>query len=187
MKKLAIALISISLLQGCAVAIIAGVGAGAASLNDRRTLGAQVDDQSIEVKAHSLIAEDDKLDEQTRTQIVSVNGTVLIVGQAPNQQMKSKIGAIVTGIQGVRKVHNQMRINKLSSIGTRTNDSWITTKVKTDLFSSDKVDGTAIKVVTEDSEVFLMGLVKANEANDAVEIARHVNGVTRVYKAFQTL
>ncbi|WNC68086.1 BON domain-containing protein [Thalassotalea nanhaiensis] len=187
MKKLAIAMISLTLLQGCAVALVAGIGAGAASINDRRTLGAQVDDQSIEVKAHSLIAEVKELDEKTRVQVVSLNGTVLVVGQSPNKALRTQVINIISGIQGIRKVHNQIRIANKTSYGTRTNDSWLTTKVKTELLASDKIDGTAIKVVTEDSEVFLMGLVKANEANVAVDIVRHVNGVSRVYKAFQTM
>lgn len=187
MKKFAIAIISLTLLQGCAVALVAGIGAGAASINDRRTLGAQVDDQSIEVKAHSLIAENAVLEEQTRVQVVSLNGTVLVVGQSPNKQLRSQVISIISGIQGIRKVHNQIRIGNKTTFGTRTHDSWLTTKVKTELIASDKIDGSAIKVVTEDSEVFLMGLVKAKEANIAVDIVRHVNGVSRVYKAFQTM
>ncbi|KGK01199.1 BON domain-containing protein [Thalassotalea sp. ND16A] len=187
MKKIAIALISLTLLQGCAVALLAGAGAGAASYHDRRTLGSQVDDQSIEVKAYSLLADDKALDEQTRIQIVSLNGTVLVVGQAPTKQLKDKVITTISGIQGITKLHNQIRIARLTTMGTRTNDTWLTTKVKTELLASDKIDGTAIKVVTEDSEVFLMGLVKANEANIAVNIVRNVTGVARVYKAFQAI
>ncbi len=185
MKNVLVALLSATLLQGCAVAVIAGVGAGAASVNDRRTLGSQVDDQTIEVKAHASIAEQELLTEYTQVQVVSLNGTVLIVGQALEQGYKQQVYNIVKDIQGVRKIHNQVRVNKLSSISTRTHDSWLTTKVKTDLLASDNVDATAIKVVTEDSEVFLMGLVSTLEANQAVEIARNINGVSRVYKAFE--
>lgn len=187
MKKIAITLLSLTLLQGCVVAAGAALGLGAASVNDRRTIGSQVDDQTIEVKAHSLIADNAELDEQTRIQIVSLNGIVLVVGQAPNDTLKNKIISTISGIQGIKKVHNQIRIGKLTSMGTRTNDTWLTTKVKTELIASDKVDGTAIKVVTEDSEVFLMGLVSNNEGNIAVNIVRNVTGVSRVYKAFQSI
>lgn len=187
MKNIAIALISLTLLQGCIVAAGAAIGVGAVSANDRRTIGSQVDDQTIEVKAHSLIAEDVELDEKTRIQIVSLNGFVLVVGQAPNTALKSKLINTISGIQGIKKIHNQIRIGKLSSIGTRTNDTWLTTKVKTELITSDKVDGTAIKVVTEDSEVFLMGLVKTTEGNIAVGIVRNIPGVSKVYKAFQEI
>lgn len=185
MKSVLVALLSATMLQGCAVAVIAGVSAGAASVNDRRTLGAQVDDQTIEVKAHATIAESEALSEYTQVQIISLNGTVLIVGQALEQGYKQQVHNIVKDIQGVRKIHNQVRINRLTSLGTRTHDSWLTTKVKTDLLASDNIDATAIKVVTEDSEVFLMGLVNNQEANAAVEIARNINGVSRVYKAFE--
>ncbi|NMP15751.1 MULTISPECIES: BON domain-containing protein [unclassified Thalassotalea] len=187
MKKLTIALLSLTMLQGCAAAIIAGVGAGAASVNDRRTIGAQVDDQTIEVKAYTLIADNSELDDVTRVQITSLNGTVLVVGQAPNQNIRNKVIATIKDIQGIRKLHNQIRIGNTTTIGTRTNDTWLTTKVKTELLASDKLDGTAIKVITEDSEVFLMGMVNANEANIAVEIVRNINGVARVYKAFENI
>lgn len=185
MKKLILALLATSILQGCAVAVIAGVGAGAASVNDRRTLGAQVDDQTIEIKAHSQIAKDESLVEFTQVQVISLNGTVLIVGQALEESYKQKIDAIIKNIQGVRKVHNQIRINRLTTVSTRTYDSWLTTKVKADFLADKSVDTTAIKVVTEDSEVFLMGLVTNTEANAAVNIARNINGVSRVYKAFE--
>ncbi|WP_068544902.1 BON domain-containing protein [Thalassotalea crassostreae] len=187
MKKLVISLLAVSLLQGCAVAVIAGIGAGAASIHDRRTLGSQLDDQAIEVKAHSLIAENKDLDEKTRVQVVSVNGTVLVVGQAPNAQLKEAVIKSIADIQGIKKLHNQIRLNKLTSMGTRSHDTWLTSKVKAQLIASDKIDGTAIKVVTEDSEVFLMGLVNKKEADVAVGIVRNINGVSRVYKAFEAI
>ncbi|MDN3653540.1 BON domain-containing protein [Thalassotalea ponticola] len=187
MKKLTIALMSLTLLQGCAAVVVAGVGAGAASVNDRRTIGAQVDDQNIEIKAHALIAQHSELHEMSKIQVVSVNGTVLVVGQAPNKAARDQLINIIKDIKGIRKLHNQIRVGNIADLGTRTTDTWITTKVKTELLASDQLDGTAIKVITEDSEVFLMGLVSAKEADKAVNIARNINGVSRVYKAFETL
>ncbi|WP_371188088.1 BON domain-containing protein [Thalassotalea maritima] len=187
MKKITIALLTLSLLQGCAVALVAGVGAGAASINDRRTIGAQVDDQAIEVKAYALLADKKLVTDATRVQVTSLNGTVLMVGQAPSEQVRRQIQDTVKGILGIKKIHNQIRVAQKTGLGTRTNDTWLTTKVKTELLASDKIDGTAIKVVTEDSEVFLMGLVNNKEANIAVDIVRNINGVARVYKAFQAI
>ena len=185
MKRITILLISLCLLQGCALAVIAGVGAGAASVNDRRTLGSQVDDQSIEVKAYGLVADNEALSNNTNIQVISLNGNVLVVGQAITASDKKKVETLIAGLQGVEKIHNQIRIAKLSTFGTQATDTWITTKVKTELLADERIDGTAIKVISEDSEVFLMGLVNASEANVAVEIARHINGVSRVYKAFE--
>ncbi|WP_371376742.1 BON domain-containing protein [Thalassotalea aquiviva] len=185
MKKIAITLLALTALQGCAVALVGGVAVGAATANDRRTIGAQIDDQSIEVKAYAMMAEDQELDKSTQVQVVSLNGTVLIVGQALSSKDKQKIYSMVNQIQGVKKIHNQIRVARLTSLGTKTHDTWLTTKVKSELLADDRVDGTAIKVVSEDSEVFLMGLVGPKEADVAVDITRHVGGVSRVYKAFE--
>lgn len=187
MKKIAVVLISLTLLQGCAVALIAGVSAGAISMNDRRSLDSQIKDQSIEVDAQGLIANNEALAKNTQLQIVSLNSTVLIVGQATNADHRNQAYRLVASIKGVKKVHNQVRIAKLTTAGTHTNDSWITAKVKTELMTDKRLDGSAIKVITEDSEVFLMGLVRNQEATIAVDIARHVNGVARVYKAFEII
>lgn len=187
MRKIAVALISLTLLQGCAVALIAGVTAGAVSMNDRRSLDSQINDQSIEVDAQGLIANNETLATNTQLQIVSLNSTVLIVGQAINATYRDQAYRLVASIKGVKKVHNQVRIAKLTTAGTHTSDSWLTTKVKAELMTDKRLDGSVIKVVTEDSEVFLMGLVNKHEATIAVDIARHINGVARVYKAFESI
>jgi osmotically-inducible protein OsmY len=85
------------------------------------------------------------------------------------------------------RIHNQIRIGNLTSITTQTNDVWLTSKVKSALFSSDEVDGNTIKVITENAEVFLMGLVTKKEADTAINITRNISGVNRVFKAFEYL
>ncbi len=187
MKKIAVVILSISLLQGCALAVVAGVGVGAASYNDRRTFESQVDDQAVELNAHTKISENAELAKNSDVQIVSLNGTVLIVGQAVTPEYREQLFKIVSDVKYTKKVHNQVRIAKLSTFGTKTTDTWLTTKVKTKIIADERLNGLAIKVVTEDSEVFLMGIVNAKEADIAVDIARHVNGVSRVYKAFEMI
>ena len=117
--------------------------------------------------------------------VVSLNGSVLIVGQSPNTYLKDLAAKTVSEVRGVEQIHNQIRISNTTSITTRSNDIWLTSKVKTALFGSDKLEATNIKVVTENAEIFLMGLVSAAEGNEAVEIARNVSGVNRVFKAFE--
>lgn len=185
MKRISFALLSLALLQGCAVVVIAGIGAGAASINDPRSFDVQVDDQTIEVQGLRDISENEAVAEATNVQVISLNSTVLLVGQAETAAYKDKVHKIIAAIPRVKKIHNQIRIAKLSTAGTKTTDSWLTTKVKSSLLTDDRLDGSIIKVISEDSEVFLMGLVSNKDANTAVEIARHIEGVARVYKAFE--
>lgn len=174
-------------LQGCVGAAAVAVVTGASMATDERTFGKQIDDQGIEFKASSELSENEALNNQTNIHVVSINGSVLMVGQAPNNDLRSLAVAKVSKIEGVLQVHNQIRISNTISFTTRSNDTWLTSKVKTALFSSDTLDATNIKVITENGEVFLMGLVSEANANEAVKIARNISGVNRVFKAFEYL
>jgi osmotically-inducible protein OsmY len=185
MKKLLLILCSTLALQGCAVALVAGAAGGAASYQDRRSTGAQIDDQTIEVKAATSIAQDPALSEHTHINIVSFNRSVLVVGQSPNDMLKDQIINKLRKIDSIKDIHNQIRIGNITSLLTRSNDAWLTSKVKTQLLTDETIPGSSIKVVTENGEVFLMGMVTKDEASRAVEKARHISGVNRVFKAFE--
>ncbi|WP_440054922.1 division/outer membrane stress-associated lipid-binding lipoprotein [Pseudoalteromonas sp. T1lg65] len=178
-------LCGILLLQGCAAAVVAGTAGAVTAASDRRTIGAQIDDNNIEIKTTLAIKGIDRLAEHANISIVSVNGIVLMIGQVANQEMKAEAEQAIKSIAGIRQIHNQLRISSNIGITTQTHDTWLTSKVKTKLLADDDVYGANIKVVTENAEVFLMGLVSEEEANKAVEIARHVSGVKRVIKAFE--
>ena len=173
------------LLQGCAAVVVGGAAGTAKASGDRRTLGAQWDDQAIELKAANLLADNKPLSAASKISVYSNNGRVLLVGQTPSDVYKLEAGKIVGRIEGGRHVYNELRLGQPASFTTRSNDSWITSKVKADMFGTKNFDSTKVKVVTEDSEVFLIGLVTRQEGEQAVEIARHVNGVKRVIKAFE--
>ncbi len=183
--KLAGILMLLSALQGCAVATVVAITAGATMATDRRSFDKQIDDQSIELKAHNELAKQAAIADNTNLHVVSVNGSVLIVGQAPNTYLRDLAVKTVTNIPDVIQVHNQIRISSTTSVTTQTNDVWLTSKVKSSLFASDKVNVKDIKVVTENGEVFLMGLVSKKEADAAVNITRNISGVNRVLKAFE--
>jgi len=185
MKKLLITLSTIGILQGCAAAAVVTVVGGATMANDNRTLGKQIDDHGIEFTAHARLSEHKGISENTNLQVVSVNGKVLVVGQAPNAYLRDEAIKILNKVEGIEHIFDQIRISNKTSFTTRSNDVWLTSKVKTALFGSDKIDATNIKVVTENGEVFLMGLITAPEGNEAVNIARHVGGVNRVFKMFE--
>lgn len=185
--KLSAVLLIFSVLQGCAAVAVVAITTGASMATDRRSIGNQIDDQSIEVEAYNEIVKNKSLNDNTNLHVISVNGSVLIIGQAPNTYLRDQVIKIINNISGVVRIHNQIRIGNLTSITTQTNDVWLTSKVKSALFSSDEVNGNRIKVITENAEVFLMGLVTKEEADTAINITRNINGVNRVYKAFEYL
>lgn len=182
---LIIGLLAGTLLQGCAAVLVGGAAGTAEVSGDRRTMSAQWDDQAIELKAANLLADNKPLSAASKISVYSNNGRVLLVGQTPSDVYKLEADKIVGRIDGVRHVYNELRIGQPVSLTTRSNDSWITSKVKADMFGTKNFDSAKVKVVTENSEVFLIGLVTRREGDQAVEIARHVTGVKRVIKAFE--
>ncbi len=183
--KLTAILLTLAALQGCAAVAVVAITTGASMATDRRSLGNQIDDQSIEIEAYNEIAKNQSLSDNTNLHISSLNGSVLIVGQAPNTFLKDQAIKILHNIGEVTRIHDQIRIGNTTSVITQTNDVWLTSKIKTALFSSDEVSGKDIKVITENAEVFLMGIVSKKEADTAVNIARNIRGVSRVFKAFE--
>jgi osmotically-inducible protein OsmY len=186
MVKLAAVISLTLLLQACAAAVVAGGASAVTSASDRRTLGSQIDDSSIVVKAERALEANKTLEEKAHINVNSYNGILLLTGQAPNQDLVDTASQLVQGIQGIKDVQNQIRVGNPISFTTRSRDSWITTRVKSLLVADKEISALNIKVITESGEVFLMGLVSSTEADKAVEIARHVNGVSRVVKAFET-
>jgi len=185
--KITAILLTLATLQGCVAVAVVAITTGASMATDRRSIGNQIDDQSIELAAYNEIAKNKSLNENTNLHISSVNGSVLIIGQAPNTFLKDQAIKILNNIDGVVRIHDQIRLGNTTSVTTQTNDVWLTSKVKTALFSSDKVSGNDIKVITENGEVFLMGLVSKKEADAAVNVTRNISGVNRVFKAFEYL
>lgn len=188
MRHASIAILcSVLLLQGCAAAVVAGTASAVSAAKDRRTLGSQIDDNNIEIKATLALKKIKPLTDNANISVISVNGMVLMVGQVPSDTLKQQAESVVRQAVQLKTLHNQLRIGTRISVTTQTHDTWLTSKVKTKLLTSEAVTGNNIKVVTENSEVFLMGLVNEQEAQKAVDIARHINGVARVIKAFEYL
>jgi len=186
---LAVTLIT-SLLGGCAAVVVTGAATGANAAHDRRTLGAYVDDEGIELKARLAIIENKELYSQTHVNIISVNGVVLLVGQAPTETMRLEIESLTKEIEKVRVVHNEMTIAAPNSYMTRSSDSLITAKVKGSLFGikgHEGFDPTRVKVVTENGIVYLMGILFRSEADAVATKGSRVSGVQKVVKLFEYL
>nr|VFK58337.1 MAG: Osmotically-inducible protein OsmY, contains BON domain [Candidatus Kentron sp. TUN]VFK65692.1 MAG: Osmotically-inducible protein OsmY, contains BON domain [Candidatus Kentron sp. TUN]VFK67217.1 MAG: Osmotically-inducible protein OsmY, contains BON domain [Candidatus Kentron sp. TUN] len=173
-------------LSGCGVVAIVGASAGgAAIIHDRRSTGALVDDQIIEVKARNSLRTDENLWSQSHINVTCFNNITLLSGETPNDFLRDRAAEIVKQVPVVKKVHNEIAVVAPSSALSRSSDTWITGKVKTSLIAKGEIDATRIKVVTERGIVYLMGLVTRQEADIATDIVRRVGGVQRVIKLFE--
>lgn len=175
------------LLQGCAPAVVVGGAATAAMVHDRRTFGSIIDDQAIELKAGSAIAGDPELKDQTRINVTSMNGIVLLSGEGTTIEARDRVLSLVREVNGVRRITNEMQIAEPSRMGSRSLDSLITSAVKSRLLVSKNIDPTRVKVVTDNQVVYLMGLVTREEGDMAADRATTIDGVTRVVKVFEYL
>ncbi|KNC93394.1 division/outer membrane stress-associated lipid-binding lipoprotein [Trabulsiella odontotermitis] len=178
-------LITALLLQGCVAAAVVGTAAvGTKAATDPRTVGTQVDDGTLELRVNSALSKDEQLKKEARINVTAYQGKVLLVGQAPNTELSSRAKQIAMGVDGATEVFNEIRQGAPVSIGTASSDTWITTKVRSQLLSSDQVKSSNVKVTTENGEVFLMGLVTDREGKAAADIASRVSGVKHVTTAF---
>jgi osmotically-inducible protein OsmY len=171
----------VSVLSGCVAAVVGGAGTAAVIGEDRRTVGTVTEDQGIELKAANRI--NDKF-KDAHINLTSFSRMVLITGEAPDAAAKAEIERIVRAVENVRGVYNEMTVGGPTALSARTNDSFITSKVKARFVDQRKFNAIHVKVVTEASVVYLLGLVKRKEAEDAVEIARTTSGVQKVVKLF---
>ncbi|MDO9371057.1 MAG: BON domain-containing protein [Gammaproteobacteria bacterium] len=177
----------IGLLQGCAEVMVAGGATGVAVAHDQRTAGAVIEDQAIELKVGSAIRGDKELNEQSHINVTSYNGAVLLSGETPGDALRKRAEELASRVEKVKKVHNELAVAAPSSIVSRSSDTLITTKIKSQMVGTKEFDPTRVKVVTENGVVYLMGLVKHAEADVATEIAGHTGGVQRVVKLFEYL
>lgn len=177
--------LAIPVLQGCFPVVATGVGTGVLMAEDRRTAGTYVEDEGIELKAANRISE--KFRDQVHVNVTSYNRNVLLIGQAPTAALKAEVEKIVRGVENVKNITNEIAIAGTSSFASRSNDAFLTSKVKARYVDANKFQINHVKVVTENSVVYLLGLVKRKEAEDAVEIAGTTGGVQKVVKVFEYL
>jgi osmotically-inducible protein OsmY len=153
------------------------------NIPDRRSTGTMIDDEGIELRTTNRI--DERFKNTVHVNVTSYNRTVLLTGEVPNQAAKAEIERIAAGAGTVRSVTNELQVIDATSLASRANDTTITGKVKARFVDSAKFSALNVKVVTENSVVYLMGLVTEAEANDAVEVARTTSGVKKVVKVFE--
>lgn len=173
---------------GC-VALLAGgaAGTGLVVANDSRTVGTMIDDESIELKSVNIISNNREIYNASKVDAASVNGRVLLTGQCQDSNYIHYIITNIKQIPQVREVINQIDQIPPVGMGVRTSDSWITTKVKTQLLFGKDINSGRFKVITENGVVYLLGLVTKDESNRALNVARRVDGVKKVVKVFELL
>ena len=158
-------------------------------INDNRgtrTIGSTIDDSLIETKAAVNIAKaHPDLDKGSHIVVASYNGVVLLAGQAPREELKRAAEQAASSVQRVKRVHNEIQVLKPSSALARSNDSWLTTKIKAQMLSDSSVPGSRIKVITENGIVYLLDLVSRQEGNRATSVVQGVSGVQRIVKLFE--
>lgn len=179
-------ILTLPMLQGCIPAVIAtGAAAGVLSAHDRRSTGTQTDDETTEWKAAQLIPE--KYQALSHINFTAYNRRILITGEVPSEDAKSLIGTQTSKIEGIREVFNELVIAPASSLGNRSNDAYITSKLKARLVDSNQLSANHIKVVTEGGIAHLMGIVTEREAKVAVAIARTTDGVRKVVNVMEVV
>ena len=171
-------------LQGCVPVAVVGVGAAAGmSYEDRRTTGVQVDDEGIELRISNRVSE--RFGDKVHVNITSYNRSVLLTGEVLDDKVKAEIEKIAAGATNGRGgVTNELVVGAITSYSARANDSGITGKVKARFVESGKFNALHVKVVTEASVVYLMGIVTETEGTNAAEVARTTGGVRKVVKVF---
>lgn len=178
-------LFSALLLQGCVAGVVVGSAAVATkTATDPRTIGTQVDDGTLEARVENAIGKDQQLKKEARVVATAYQGKVLLTGQAPTTELASRAKQIALGIDGAAEVYNEIRQGTPVSLGTASSDTWLTTKVRSQILTSDTVKSSNVKVTTENGEVFLLGLVTQQEGQSAAQIASQVSGVKHVTTAF---
>ena len=170
-------------LSGCVPLVLAGAAGGALVVADRRSVGAQTDDEAIELKIANNIGAG--FGDRVHVNVTSYNGIVLLTGEVPTPDLKASVEQIARTTAKVRRVADEMTVGPVSGIGSRTNDSYITSKVKARFVEANKFAPNHVKVVTERQVVYLMGLVSHAEADAAAQIAATTSGVVRVVKLFE--
>ncbi|MBV0933388.1 BON domain-containing protein [Marinobacterium weihaiense] len=174
-----------TLLSGCSSLISASREEPIQEDQGSRTWGRYLEDESIETKTLVNISKGSQALAQSHINVVSYNGQVLLIGQVPDENIKREASEIARQVRHVRKVHNELEIAGPTSTIVRSNDVYLTSRIKVQMLADKRVEGGRIKVVTENGVVYLMGLVTPAEADIAVDITRSVAGVRKIVKVFE--
>jgi osmotically-inducible protein OsmY len=183
--KLLIVLLIVTQLTACGVLAVGGVAAGAAVLADRRTPAVQAIDKGIELEAENALAK--RFGDNAHINVTSFNQKVLLTGEVKDADIKGEAGAYVKAMKNARAVFNELVIGPNSSYTSRANDSYLESKIKTQMVFTDQLPSNSMVIVAESSSVYLMGILTQSEADLAKKVASNANGVKDVYVYFDII
>ncbi|QWE16693.1 BON domain-containing protein [Polynucleobacter sp. AP-Nino-20-G2] len=183
--KVLAALTLTSFLSSCAVVAVGGVAAGASVMADRRTPAVQAIDKGIGLEVENAL--DKKFGDSAHINVTSFNQKVLLTGEVKDADMKEQAAAYAKANKNVRSVFNELVIGPVSTYSARANDSYLESKIKTQMIFTDKLPSNSMTIVAEGSSVYLMGILTENEAEIAKKVASNTNGVKDVYAYFDII
>jgi osmotically-inducible protein OsmY len=183
--KLFAAILISSFLSGCGVLAVGGVVAGTSVLADRRSPAVQAIDKGIELEAGNALAK--RYGDDAHINITSFNQKVLLTGEVKDADIKGQAGAYVKAMKNARSVFNELVIGPNSTFTARANDSYLESKIKTQMIFTDKLPSNSMAIVAEGSSVYLMGMLTQNEAAIAKKLTSNISGVKDVYAYFDII
>lgn len=170
-RRMLAAVLLLALLPGCA--------------HDRRSIGSMVDDTAIQLKAAGMLTTDAAFRDKAHINVTSQNGIVLLTGEASTTEVRDNFLARARDIKSIRRIVNEVSIAPPSPLSQRTRDAWISNKIKARLIGTRGLHASSVEIVTENSAVFLMGLVTRREGELATDAATKVSGIERVVQLFE--
>ena len=183
--KLFLAILISSFLSGCGVLAVGGVVAGTSVLADRRSPAVQAIDKGIELEAGNALAK--RYGDDAHINITSFNQKVLLTGEVKDADIKGQAGAYVKAMKNARSVFNELVIGPNSTFTARATDSYLESKIKTQMIFTDKLPSNSMAIVAEGSSVYLMGMLTQNEAAIAKKLTSNISGVKDVYAYFDII
>lgn len=184
-RNIALATVTTVILNACAPIFMGGAVMTGMVASDRRSAGTQLEDETIEQRADSRIQTN--LGDRGHINVVSYNRQVLLTGEVPSEQDKQLVQQVVSRVDNVRNIVNELAVLGSTSLSQRSSDTLVTTKVKSNLIDAKDLVSSAFKVVTERGAVYLMGCVTLREADRAADIASKTSGVQKVVKLFDII
>ena len=185
-RRILVALGLLPLLSACVPAVIvSGAAVGVVSYHDRRSTGTQADDETTEWRARNRLPTIWR--ERGNVNFTAYNRRLLVSGEVPDERAKNEIGALAAALDGVQKVHNELRIGPVSTVGERADDVLLSSRIKARLLDQKVVSSNHVKPVSERGVVFLMGIVSDAEAQAAIDVVRTTAGVVKVVSLFEIL
>ena len=183
--RLFAALIAASFLSGCGVLAVGGVAAGASVMADRRTPAVQAIDKGIGLELENAL--DKRFGDNAHINVTSFNQKVLLTGEVKDADIKEQAGTFAKANKNVRSVFNELVVGPNSTFTARANDSYLESKVKTQMIFTDKLPSNSMAIVAEGSSVYLMGILTQQEAEIAKKVTSNTSGVKDVYAYFDII